>query len=57
MEAVPLGKLGVMWWIAVIIGICGLLMKYDIIIIPGLYSFWMVTIAFGLLALANLFQK
>ena len=52
-----MGKLGIMWWIAVIIGIGGILMKYDKIIIPGINSFWMVTIAFGLLALANLFQK
>lgn len=52
-----MGKLGVMWWIAVTIGLCGILMKYNIIIIPGLKSFWMVTVAFGLLALANLFRK
>lgn len=52
-----MGKLGVMWWIAVIIGVVGILVKYDVIIIPGLTSFWMVTVAFGLLALANLFQK
>jgi len=57
MEALLMGKLGIMWWIAVIIGIGGILMKYDKIIIPGINSFWMVTIAFGLLALANLFQK
>jgi len=52
-----MGKLGVMWWIAVIIGACGILMKYNIIIIPGFQSFWMVTVAFGLLALSHLFQK
>lgn len=52
-----MGKVGAMWWIAVIIGILGILMKYNKIIIPGLTSFWMVTIAFGLLALSNLFRK
>ncbi len=52
-----MGKVGVMWWMAVIIGILGILMRYNKIIIPGLTSFWMVTVAFGLLALSNLFQK
>lgn len=52
-----MGKYGVIWWIAIIIGILGILMKFDIIIIPRLTSFWMVTAAFGLLALTNLIQK
>lgn len=52
-----MGKFGVIWWIAVITGILGILMKFDIILIPGFQSFWMVTVAFGLLALTNLFQK
>lgn len=52
-----MGKVGAMWWIAVIIGTLGILMRYNKIIIPGLTGFWLVTIAFGLLALSNLFQK
>lgn len=56
-EALLMGKVGVMWWIGVIIGILGILMKYNKIIIPGLTSFWMMTLAFGVLALNNLFRK
>ena len=52
-----MGKFGIIWWLAIIIGVLGILMEFDIIIIPRLTSFWMVTVAFGLLALTNFIRK
>lgn len=45
----------VTWWIAVIIGVVGIVLKLGIVTIGALSasSFWLVAIAFVLLALAS----
>jgi hypothetical protein len=52
-----MGKYGIIWWLAIIVGVLGVLMELDYIIIPRLNSFWMVTAAFGLLVLTNFIRK
>ena len=44
------------WWIAVILGVVGLLMNFGVLSIAGFSSFWLVAIGFILLALATLFK-
>ena len=43
------------WWIAVIIGALGIVLKLGLVAVAGLsaYSFWLVAIGFVLLALAT----
>jgi len=44
------------WWIAVIVGVVGIIAYLDVVTIPVIsgFAFWLVVIAFGLLALATL---
>jgi len=44
------------WWIAVIIGVLGIVLRLGLVAVAGLsasYSFWLVTIGFLLLVLAT----
>ncbi len=43
------------WWLAVVLGGCGIAIRLGWIVIPALsgYSFWMVAAAFVLLALGT----
>lgn len=47
------------WWIAVIIGVLGILFHQGVVKIAGLsgYAFWLVAIAFVLLGLATLIKS
>lgn len=45
------------WWIAVVIGVAGLLGKIGVISILAPYAFWMVFIGFALLAFATLLKN
>ena len=44
------------WWIAVVLGVLGLLGKLAIIPSLGAAAFWLVFVAFALLVLATLFK-
>lgn len=47
----------VTWWIAVILGVIGLLNHLGVISIFSGYTFWFVFIGFALLVLATLFKN
>ena len=40
------------WWVAVVVGIIGLILQLGIVAGLGMYGFWLVFIAFALLAVA-----
>lgn len=44
----------VLWWLAVIIGVIGVLMYQDVVHISGLASFWVEVSALGVMAIAAL---
>lgn len=46
------------WWIAVVLGVLGILFHQGVFMIAGLsgYAFWLVAIAFVLLVLATLIK-
>ena len=46
------------WWIAVVLGVLGVLLHLGVLTIAGLsgYAFWLVTIAFVLLAVGALIK-
>jgi len=46
---------GVTWWIALVLGVLGVLFHTGIVQIPGLaeFAFWAVVIALGLLLVAT----
>lgn len=44
------------WWIAVILGVLGLLGHFGVIAGLGAYAFWLVTIGLILLVLATLLK-
>lgn len=44
------------WWIAVILGVLGILGHFLALPFVSTYSFWLVAIAFVLLALATFFK-
>mgnify|MGYP001028752376 CR=1 FL=1 len=46
------------WWIAVVLGVLGILLHLGVFTIAGLsgYAFWLVAIAFVLLVLATLLK-
>ena len=52
-------KLGVIWWLALVIAMVGVLMHQGIVSIAGLtgYTFWMEVVAWGLLAVKSLMKK
>jgi uncharacterized membrane protein HdeD (DUF308 family) len=41
------------WWIAVVIGVVGIIAKFVAIPFLSVYAFWLVVVAFVLLALAT----
>lgn len=47
------------WWIALILGVLGILIRIGVVTIATLsqYDFWLVAIAFVLLALATYLKK
>jgi len=47
----------VTWWIAVILGVLGLLGHFGTIAVLSQYSFWLVAAGFILLALATLLKN
>ena len=49
-------KLNVLWWVAIIIGIIGLLMHQDVVSISGVSSFWVEVAALGIMAIAGLMK-
>jgi hypothetical protein len=46
----------VTWWIAVILGVLGILGELVTISFVSIYAFWFVAVAFVLLALATYFK-
>jgi hypothetical protein len=48
----------VTWWIALILGVLGIVTQLKIVAIPALagYGFWLVTIAFVVLILATILK-
>lgn len=46
----------IVWWIAVILGVLGLLGHYAIVSALGVYAFWLVTAGLVLLVLATLLK-
>jgi len=40
------------WWVAVVVGVIGLILQLGIVAGLGMYGFWLVFIAFALLAVA-----
>lgn len=47
----------VTWWIAVVLGVLGILANLGVIAALGSYAFWLVAAAFILLALATLLKN
>lgn len=47
----------VTWWIAVVLGVLGILANLGAIAALGSYAFWLVAAAFILLALATLLKN
>ncbi|MGA9191365.1 MAG: hypothetical protein WBZ24_06520 [Anaerolineales bacterium] len=45
------------WWIAVVLGVLGLLGHFGTIAVLSQYAFWLVAAAFVLLALATLLKN
>ena len=50
-------SVGIIWWVALLVGICGILIHENILRVANFSSFWVVTAGFGLMALAGLFRK
>jgi len=46
----------IVWIVAVVIGVVGLLAHFIVIPVASLYSFWLVAIGFAGLALANIIK-
>lgn len=48
----------VTWWIALILGVLGIVTQLGVVSIPALagYGFWLVTIAFVILILATILK-
>jgi len=47
----------IVWIVAVVIGVVGLVAHFIAIPVVSLYSFWLVAIGFAGLALANIIKK
>ena len=45
-----------LWLVAVIIGAVGILAKFIVIPVVGVYSFWLVVIGFAILAVATVLK-
>ena len=57
LERMIIMKPNILWWIAAIVAIVGILMFEKVVYISQVSSFWMEVVAAGLFAISALFKK